>query len=146
MVAEPIGGYILRISKEEWLRQVFDRKKYYPGLIRRWSPGMTILLARKAVKADSFIGYGVIERVQKPAEAAEDEQEYCRDNGWKQIIIFNELVQFEEPVPIKETFLRNDKRKGKYLHAALLTVEQVSSVLKMANNRASHHGETVSYG
>ena len=32
-------GYILRIARDEWVKQVFDRKKYYVGVRGRWEPG-----------------------------------------------------------------------------------------------------------
>ena len=129
MSDETIGGYILRISREEWLRQVFEKQKYYAGLLRRWNTGMTILLARKTDLGDSFIGYGTIGRIDMPWEAPREEQEYCEANGWRCIISFSKLVRFGEPVPLKETFLRNDKRRGKLLHGIPVTVEQLNSVL-----------------
>lgn len=132
MVGEPVGGYILRISRDEWLKQVFEKRKYYPGLVRKWSPGMTILLARKTEQGDSFIGYGVIGGIFKPSEASKEEQEYCLANGWKCILSFKELVRFEEPLPLKRTFLKNDKRRGRLFHALPLTLGQVDSVLEAA--------------
>lgn len=137
MVGEPIGGYMLRISRDEWLEQVFERRKYYPGLVRKWSPGMTILLLKKTERGDSFIGYGIIGQILKPSEASKEEQEYCLANGWKCILGFKELVRFEEPLPLKQTFLKNDKRKGKLFHALPLTFRQLNSVLDDANSSKS---------
>ena len=129
-----VGGYILRISKEEWVRQVFEKRKYYPGIMRRWAHGTTILLARKTERGDSFIGYGVIGRIDMPWELPEEEREYCKRHGWKCAISFKNLTRFEEPLPIKETFLREDRRKGKFLHGIPLTVEQIDSILESAED------------
>ena len=131
-----IGGFILRISKEEWLRQVFEMKKYYPGIMRGWTRGMTILLARKTGKEDSFIGYGVISRIDMPWELPKEEQEYCKSNGWKCAILFKTLKRFEEPLPLKETFLKGDPRKGKFLHGIPLTVDQIDSILEAAEEQS----------
>ena len=126
------GGFILRISREEWLRQVFELKKYYPGIMRRWTHGTTILLARKTGKGDSFIGYGVIGRIDMPWELPKEEEEYCRSNGWKCAILFKTLRRFKEPLPLKETFLKGDPRKGRFLHGISLTVDQIDSILEAA--------------
>lgn len=134
MDEEEVGGYILRLSKEEWLRQVFELKKYYPGVMRGWTRGMTILLARKTDQGDSFIGYGIIDRIDMPWELQEKERQYCKENGWKCVLVFKNLTRFEEPLPVKETFLRGDKRKGKFLHAIPLTVDQVDSILDSAED------------
>lgn len=133
---EEIGGFILRISREEWLRQVFELKKYYPGIMRGWTGGMTILLARKTEKGDSFIGYGVIGRIDMPCELPKEEEEYCKSNGWKCAILFKTLERFEEPLPLKETFLKGDPRKGKFLHGVSLTVDQIDSILEATEKQS----------
>jgi hypothetical protein len=132
-----VGGYILRISKEEWLRQVFELKKYYPGVMRGWTRGMTILLARKTDRGDSFIGYGVIDRIDMSWELQDKEREYCKANGWKCVLVFKNLIGFEEPLPLKKTFLKDDKRKGKFLHGVPLTVDQIDSILEAAEDLQS---------
>lgn len=131
---EEVGGYILRISRDDWVRQVFEKRKYYPGIMRRWSRGTTILLARKTEKGDSFIGYGIIGRIDMPWELPEEELEYIRSHGWKCVLVFKNLMRFEKPLPLKETFLRDDRRKGKFLHGVPLTVEQVDSILEAAED------------
>ncbi|RJS88502.1 hypothetical protein CW700_07625 [Candidatus Bathyarchaeota archaeon] len=131
---EEVGGYILRISREEWVRQVFEKRKYYPGIMRRWTRGMTILLARKTEEGDSFIGYGIIGRIDMPWELPEEEQEYCKEHGWKCAISFKTLVRFERPLPLKKTFLQGDRRKGRFLHGIPLTVEQVDSIIEAAED------------
>lgn len=55
------GNFILRITREEWFRQVFTAMKYCPGIVRRWEPGGLIFLARRTDRGDSFVGYGVTE-------------------------------------------------------------------------------------
>jgi hypothetical protein len=134
---EGVGGYILRISKEDWLRQVYELRKYYPGVMRGWVRGMTILLARRTGEGDSFIGYGVIDRIDMPWELQDKEREYCRENGWKCVLVFKNLIRFEEPLPLKKTFLKDDKRKGKFLHAVPLTVDQIDSILEAAEDLQS---------
>jgi len=133
------NSFILRITKEEWFRQVFTIKKYYPGIGRRWEPGGIILLARKSEKGDSFVGYGVLEKFVERNDLPEKERTECERMGWRGVIVFNELFRFEIPLPIKETVLGGSNAKGKCFHGYPLTQKQVKSILNMAKEHGALH-------
>lgn len=76
-------GYILRISEDDWEKQVFEIEKYYTAVRRRWHRGTNILLARKKDVGDSFIGYGVVGKVKHLWELSPEEEAYCQENNWK---------------------------------------------------------------
>ncbi len=78
MIVEENYGYILRISKDSWEKQVFDIKKYYTAVRRKWHRGTNILLARKTEVGDSFIGYGVVGKVEHLWELSPEEETYCQ--------------------------------------------------------------------
>jgi hypothetical protein len=40
------------------------------------------------------------------------------------------LIKFEKPVPIKETFLADDKRKGSYLHGIIVGENEVREIIE----------------
>ena len=130
-------GYILRISRDEWVKQVFDRRKYYLGVRRRWEPGLTIFFARKAERGDSFLGYGLIESVQELGELSEEERSECEERGWKHALNFKNVVKFEPPLPIKETVMKDVGLWGNRLHGYRLTSEQVRSILSKAEQTCS---------
>jgi len=130
-------SYILRISKEEWYRQVFSIKKYFPGVPRKWTPGGIIFLARKAEKGDSLIGYGVIEKFVKRDLLPEDRRKECERMGWKGAIVFSELYKIDPPVPIKETILGAARARGRYFHGYTLTRDQVDSILRTIEEKAA---------
>lgn len=132
MSQEDNPGYVLRISRDSWLRQVYELKKYYPGITRRWKRGTIILLARKAEEGDSFIGYGVVGKVEMLWELPPEEEAYCRENNWKCALTFKALNGFEKPYPIKASLLAEDARKGAFLHGARLTEDQVDAILDAA--------------
>lgn len=125
-------NFILRITREEWLKRVFRLKKYYPGVPRRWGKGDIIFFARKSDFGDSLIGYGIVEGFVKKDDLSDKERLECEIMNWKGAIVFRELYRFEPPIPIKETFLANQKAKGKYLHGLQLTVEQAAEILEIA--------------
>lgn len=127
-------NFILRITKEEWFRQVFTIKKYYPGIARRWEEGSLIFLARKSEVGDSFIGYGVVKKFVERDNLKDDERHECERMGWRGAIIFNELYRFEPPLPIKETVLSGLKAKGRCWHGYPLTDDQAADILKAAAN------------
>jgi hypothetical protein len=126
------GNFILRITREEWFRQVFTIMKYYPGIVRRWESGGLIFLAKRTDKGDSLVGYGVIKGFIGRENLSEHERQECEKMGWRGAIIFNELYKFDPPLPIKETLLSNLKAKGKCWHGYPLTDEQSSSILNSA--------------
>lgn len=127
-------GYILRISTNQWLKQVYDLKKYYPGTMRHWKRGTIILLAKKTEEGDSFIGYGVVDKVQMLWELPPEEEAYCREHRWKCALSFERLFRFEKPFPIKESILADDPRKGRFLHGVRLTEDQVDAILEAAED------------
>jgi len=128
----PIGGYILRITREEWFHQVFELKKYYPGVRRTWTPGLMVILAKKMEAGDSFVGYGTIGGFVELENLPEGERKMCESMGWKGAIIFDSLFKFDPPLPIKETVLHDSKAKGRYLHGFPLTNDQLDSILSKA--------------
>ena len=71
-------GYILRLSTEDWRDQVYELKKYYSGVMRGWKRETPVLLAMKTEAGDSFIGYGVVGKVEHLWELSPEEEAYCR--------------------------------------------------------------------
>ncbi len=130
-------SYILRISKEEWYRQVFSIKKYFPGVPRKWEPGGIIFLARKAEKGDSLVGYGVIREFVKRDLLPEERRKECEMMGWRGAIVFSELYKISPPIPIKETILAASKARGRYFHGYTLTRDEVESLLRTIKKKAS---------
>ena len=127
-------GYILRLSTEDWRDQVYELKKYYSGVMRGWKRETPVLLAMKTDEGDSFIGYGVVGKVEHLWELSPEEEAYCRENNWKCALTFKALNRFERPYPIKESLLADDPRKGSFLHAARLTEDQVDALLDAAED------------
>jgi hypothetical protein len=135
MVSEDNPGYVLRVNSDEWVEQIFQLKKYYSGIMRNWRRGTPILLAKKAEQGDSFLGYGITDKVEMLWEMTPEEEDYCRENRWKCALTFQPLIKFEAPLPIKDTVLANDRRKGSLLHGAMLPEEQVDSILDKAEEQ-----------
>ncbi|MDH5790827.1 MAG: hypothetical protein OEZ44_01460 [Candidatus Bathyarchaeota archaeon] len=125
-------GYILRISTDEWVDQVYELKKYYSGVMRGWRRETPILLAKKTDVGDSFIGYGVIGKIELLWELPPEEEAYCRENNWKCALTFKALNRFEKPYPIRESLLAEDTRKGSFLHGARLKEDEVGAILDAA--------------
>lgn len=125
-------SYILRITKEEWFRQVFSIKKYYPGVRRKWEPGGGILLIRKSEDGDSFVGYGTVKEYIRRDLLPDKEREECEAMGWTGVLIFNDLFRFDPPLLIRDTILSGGRAQGRCLHGYPLTQEQVESILDKA--------------
>lgn len=125
-------GYILRIATKKWVDQVFDLTIYYTGARRKWKMGQTIIFMYKTSVGDAVIGYGVVENIYEIDELSEEEQRECAKYGWKKAIEFKYVVEFKKPLPIKETFLKDSKLHGKYLHGLKLGKEQLNSIISQA--------------
>ncbi|MBS7609948.1 hypothetical protein KEJ19_05205 [Candidatus Bathyarchaeota archaeon] len=124
--------YILRISKDEYEEGVFTNLCYYVGVTRQWGPGSKIFFARKKKGRDSFIGHGVIERIEGASELPKEERDECQRRGWKWKLYFgSSICKYQEPVSIKE-ILGEDYKPGKYLHGRIIQPEAVEAVLRVA--------------
>jgi len=127
-----VNGYILRIATEQWVNHVFDMAIYYTDLRRKWKSGHTILFVHKTSLGDAMIGYGVIETAVEKDELSEDERSECEEGGWKGALVFKYVKRFERPLLIRETFLKDSKRRGRLFHGLALSKEQVKRIMSQA--------------
>lgn len=125
-----IAGYVLRIMSDYWVDHVFNMAIYYTNLRRRWKPDQTIIFIHRTNAGDAIVGYGVIENVCEQNELSEEER--LGSEEWKEAIVFKYVVRFEKPLPVKETFLKEPKFRGRYVHGLPLSKEQLDSILKLA--------------
>jgi hypothetical protein len=130
-------GYILRIATKEWADQVFNLAIYYTSTRRKWKPMQTVLFAHKTDVGDAFVGYGVIESIYEKDELSEDEKRECEKWGWKKALGFQYVVRFEKPLPIRETFIKDLRLRGRSLHGFPLTREQLNSIITQAEQLRS---------
>jgi hypothetical protein len=129
-----VSGFILRITTKQWVNQVFNMAIYYTSIHRKWKSGQTILFVHKTNLGDAIVGYGVIENVYEKDELSDEERHECERGGWKRALEFKYVKQFDSPLPIKETFLRGSKLRGRYFHGLKLNKEQLDSVMTQAES------------
>jgi hypothetical protein len=101
----------------------------------KMSAGQTVIFVHKTERGDAFIGYGEIGNIYAAEELSEAERHSCEKCGWKRAIEFKYVVKFEEPLPVRETFLKNLKVKGKTLHCFPLSEENLSQIISQAEKR-----------
>jgi len=132
-----VGGYILRIATEEWVNQVFNLAIYYTSSRRDWKTGQRIIFVHKTRAGDAFVGYGEIGNIYASDELSEEEKSECKKFGWKKAIEFKYVIRFDAPLPIKETFLKDSKLRGRSLHGFPLKKEQASAIISQAEQHSS---------
>lgn len=125
-------GYILRIASKQWLNQVFSMAIYFTNMRRKWKNGQTILFVHKTGVGDALVGYGLIERACEQDELSEQDKHECERGGWKRAIEFTYVKQFDEPLAIKDTFLRGSRLRGRYFHGLKLNNNQLKALLAQA--------------
>lgn len=125
-----IAGYVLRIMSDYWLEHVFNMAIYYTNIRRKWKSDQTIVFTHKTESGDAVIGYGVIENTCPQNELPEEER--LEPEKWKEALIFKYVLKLEKPLPIKETFLKKPKFRGRYMHGLALSKEQLDSILNRA--------------
>jgi hypothetical protein len=130
-------GYILRIVTKEWVAQVFNFAIYYTSTRRKWKAGQRILFVHKASVGDAIIGYGEIGDIYPSEELSEEERRECEKWGWKKAIEFKYVIRFDKPLPIKETFLKNLKLRGRSLQGFPLNKEQLNLIISQAERLQS---------
>jgi hypothetical protein len=125
-------GYVLRIAHEDLVNQVFSLGKYYSGIQRNFIRGTPLLFAAKTEDGDSIVGYGVIDNVEHLWEMTPADEEYAKEHGWKIALTLRAATRFKIPLLIKNSLLKDDKRKGAFLHGAKLTEETIDGLLEQA--------------
>jgi hypothetical protein len=127
-----IAGYILRIRSDYWVDHVFNMAIYYTNLRRKWKPNQTIIFIHRTSVGDAIVGYGIIENVCEQDELSEEER--LGSEEWKEAIVFKYVVRFEKPLLVKETFLKEPKFRGRYVHGLALGKGKLDSILKQAES------------
>jgi hypothetical protein len=130
-------GYILRIVSKEWVDQVFNFAIYYTSTRRKWKTGQTIIFVHKTNIGDAIIGYAEIGSIYASNELSEEERCECEKWGWKKAIEFKYVIRFDKPLLIKETFLKDLRLRGRFLHCFPLNKEQLSSIISKAERLQS---------
>jgi hypothetical protein len=125
-------GYVLRISHEDLVNQVFSLGKYYSGVIRDFKRGTPLLFAAKSEGGDSLVGYGVIDNVENLWEMLPADEDYAKEHGWKIALTLRGATRFKTPLLIKNSLLKDDKRRGAFLHGAKLSEETIDALLEQA--------------
>ena len=130
--ASSTDGYVLRISHEDLVNQVFSLEKYYSGVIRDFKRGTPLLFAAKSESGDSLVGYGVVDKVEFLWEMTPADEEYAKEHNWKIALKLRGATRFRTPLLIKNSLLKDDKRKGAYLHGAKLSEDTIDALLEQA--------------
>jgi len=129
-------GYVLRIGNEDLETQVFNIGKYYSGAIRDFKRGTPILFARKVGPlGDSIIGYGVVDKVENLWEMTPEEEDYCRAHGWKLALTLGGTTHLNHVLPLSQSALKEDRRRGAFLHGAKLSETLIDTLLMEAESR-----------
>jgi hypothetical protein len=133
-----VAGYILRIATEQWVDHVFEMAIYYTNLKRRWSSGQAILFIHKTRTADALVGYGIVDHVAEKSALSEEDRLECERGSWKRAIEFKYVKRFEKPLLVKETFLKDSKRHGRFFHGLQLNREEFEKILSQAEKSPLH--------
>jgi hypothetical protein len=61
-----------------------------------------------------------------------EEETYAKEHGWKIGLTLRGAIRFRTPLLIKNSILKEDKRRGAYLHGAKLSQETIDALLEQA--------------
>lgn len=122
-------GYILRIANDMWVNRVFDMAIYYTNVRRSWKSGQAILFLHKGQVGDAFVGYGIIARACGKTDLNEEERCDCEEGGWETALEFQYVKRFGTPIPVKETFLKDSKLRGRYFHGLSFDRRQFEMII-----------------
>jgi hypothetical protein len=126
------AGYILRIASEKWVDRVFEMAIYYTNVRRNWKSGQTALFLHRTQVGDAFVGYGLIDKPSEMDDLNEEEKRDCQEGGWKTALEFQYVKRFDDPLPIKETFLKDTRLRGRYFHGLGLSRHQLHLIMEAA--------------
>ena len=83
---------------------------------------------------DSFVGYGVVEKIEMLWGMPPRKEDYSRVRGWKCGLTFRGPMRFAKPYLNGKSSLSIDSRRGAFLNSAKLAEEQVYSILEAAED------------
>jgi hypothetical protein len=127
-----VASFILRIAAEQWVNHVFEMAIYYTNMKRKWKHGQAVLFIHKTRTGDAFVGYGIIDRVAEKSELSEEDRLECERGDWKRAIEFKYVKRFEKPLPVKETFLKGSKRRGRFFQGLQVSREEFEKIVSQA--------------
>ena len=133
-----MSNYMLRISKDEWVRLVFSKKAYYTSMRRNWKEGGKILFVKKIEEGDALIGYAIIDSIIDYDSLPSKEKELCLNYGWTKKLVFKKMIRFEPPILIKDTMIAEWPQRGALLHGAPISDEQLDGVIKLSKVRIAY--------
>jgi hypothetical protein len=124
------AGYILRIASERWVDRVFEMAIYFTSVRRNWKSGQTVLFLHRTQAGDAFVGYGIIAKTCGIDDLSEEERRDCKESGWKSALEFQYVKRFDDPLLLKETFLKDTRLRGRYFHGLGLSRNQLHLIMK----------------
>jgi len=133
-----LAGCILRIASEQWVDHVFEMAIYYTNLKRKWKSGQAVLFIHKTRVGDALVGYGMIDHAAEKRTLSEEDRLECERGSWKRAIEFKYVKRFEKPLLVRETFLKDSKRHGRFFHGLQLTKGEFEKILSQAEKSPLH--------
>lgn len=64
-----------------------------------------------------------------------EEEDYAKSNGWRIGLTLRGTTRLHTPLPLDESILKMDKRRGALLHGAKITESQLDALLEQAEAR-----------
>jgi len=132
------AGQILRIATEQWVDHVFEMAIYYTNLKRKWKSGQAVLFIHKTRAGDALVGYGIVDHAAEKRALSEEDRLECERGSWKRAIEFKYVKRFEKPLLVKETFLKDSKRHGRFFHGLQLNREEFEKIMSQAEKSPLH--------
>lgn len=105
---------------------------YYTSTSTKLKKDQTVIFVYKTDVGDSIVGYGVIQDVVDKEMLSSEEKKQCQKHGWKKAIEFSYVLRFQKPLPVKETFFKDTKLRGRCFHGFRLSKEQVNALISQA--------------
>jgi len=133
-----VAGHILRIATEQWVDHVFEMAIYYTNLKRKWKSGQAVLFIHKIRSGDALVGYGIVDHAAERRALSEEDRFECERGSWKRAIEFKYVKRFEKPLLVKETFLKDSKRHGRFFQGLQLNGEEFEKILSQAEKGPLH--------
>jgi hypothetical protein len=133
-----VGGYILRVATEQWVDHVFEMAIYYTNLKRKWKSGQAVLFIHKTPAGDALVGYGIVDHAAEKRALSEEDRLECERGSWKRALEFKYVKRFEKPLLVKETFLKDSKRHGRFFHGLQLNRGEFEKILSQAEKSPLH--------
>lgn len=122
------SNYIINITKNKFVNQIYGKRTYYVRIKRKWSKGSILVFVKGKEAEESFTGYGIIENIFDIEYVDPPEKKMLVEYDLYYKIVFGKLVKFCPKILVRDTPIGSWNKKGVLLHGMQINESDILQI------------------